>query len=246
MKKQLHTKPDERHRPPQVEHPLRSFKPGAQFVRIFDHAKSMGPDGVELYTPIDFNPTLVDDKPHVRGRFSARKSRDLAEAYSYLYVGEYRKDERTAILECLDILSLGRSSDGATRILEMSHVEHLSFAYLTLCRPITLLDLTTAPNLDVFKAEMAVIQGNNYRRTRRWGRYFRRLSSPYADGLCYTPRCYASTEGGCNVVLFTEHLHNGDMFSPDFRVVRMSSREGLGRLLATKDATKISPMTSVA
>lgn len=219
---------------------MRSFKAGDRFVRVYDHTKAFNGSGVRLYNPTDFNSTLVKDQPRVRGRFSARKHKDPTEWFSYLYLGELRIDERTALLECVDVLSLARSLDNAHRVLDISSVAHLSLVYASLRRSITLLDITSQPKADVFQAELAVLQGDNHRLTRRWARYFRQVA-PYVDGLCYTPKKYGSAEDGANVVLFGPHGGHGDMMDDRFVEAPLSSPAGIGRLLSLSGVTNIAP-----
>jgi len=187
---------------------------------------------------VDFNPTLVDDKPRVRGRFSARQSRDPREWYSYLYLGEQKMDERTALLECIDILGLGLTSDGASRALDIGAVSNLSFAYMKLSRNITLLDVTSEPHASVFQAQLETIEGSNYRATRRWGRYFREVA-PFVDGICYKPKKYGSDQDGVNIVLFAPHRKNGDMIAGEFHEVPLDSHAGIGRMIYLSSITNI-------
>lgn len=233
--------PSASHRPPLEKWPLRSYNAGDQFVRIYDRRKARDPvTGKVLYKPVDFNPTLVKDRPEVRGRFSARDSKDPAEWYSYLYLGENRVDERTALLECIDTLSLGRTADGCARLLDVSTVGHLSFAYARLRRSVTLVDLTTEPSANVFKAQLSVIQGSNHRVTRQWARYLRGLA-PELDGICYTPKRYGSAEDGANLVFFAPHRRNGDMLEEDCAEVEFDSGRGIMRLLYLSRFTGIHP-----
>lgn len=223
--------------------PLRSFQSDVTFVRIFDHTKSVDSStGVVRYRPIDFNPTLVRDEPDVRGRFSAREGGDPSERYSYLYVGEQRVDERTALLECVDILGCGRySKKDKTRIIDLASLSHLSISYMTLRRAVTLLDVSTEPNASKFMAELRYLQGDNHRITRRWGRYFRHVA-PGIDGICYTPKQYGSSEHGVNVVFFAEHGQSGDMFRDDFYQISLASRQGYWRLVELAKHTNLFPV----
>jgi hypothetical protein len=194
-----------------------------------------------MYLPIDFNPVLVEDKPHIRGRFSARNHKDTSEWYSYLYLGEHRVDERTTLLECIDTLSLGRSVDGTDRVLDLPSVSHLSFVYVRLRRSITLIDLTNEPNADIFGAQLSVLQGTNHRLTRRWARYLRSVA-PQVDGLCYTPKKWGSAEDGTNLVLFCPHGMNGDMLDDEFSEVPLNSGPGIARLIHLSHYTHLQPL----
>ncbi len=121
--------------------PLRTFRSGSQFVRVFDIVKAE----LHGYSGCDFNPTRVQDEPDVRGRFSARMIDDdadlVVESYSYLYLGEQKVDERTAFLECIDLLSLPISPRNG--MFEVSHslLRDLGFAYAELQRNATLVDV---------------------------------------------------------------------------------------------------------
>lgn len=225
-------KPDLNHVPPSHHWEFKSFMPGARFIRIVDHEKSVDPStGRPRYSPTDFNPTLVLDKPHVRGRFSARRHRDRSERYSYLYLGELVKDERLALLECIDVLSLGRTENDGYRLLDEASVQNLSFAYITLKRATTLLDISTEPFAGVFKANLDTLGGRNHRMTRRWARYFRKVA-PHVDGLYYRPAKYGTDASGGNVVLFAEHEQNGDMIEAEHTTVKLTEKAGVARLVA--------------
>jgi len=228
------------HSPPPSAWEIKSFQAGEYFVRIYDHEKATDKaTGARLYRPIDFNSTLLDDSPDTRGRYSARKTRNKSEYYSYLYVGEQQVDERAALLECIDVLSLGRSADNATRMVDLASLASLSFVYARLRRPVTLLDISSEPNASVFLADFAVLQGKNYRLTRRWARYFR-ATAPYLDGLYYSPVRYGSCQFGGNIVLFGPHGDNPDILSSEYTEFTLDSPAGRGRLLALSRAVKIS------
>lgn len=223
-------RPRKSHRPAAQSLPLRTIRQGAGVVRIFDAEKAAAGG----YAPFDFNPTLVEDRPEIRGRYSARKTKSPSEWYSYLYVGENVADERVAILECIDLLSLGRSSDRVKRLIDVGSISNLAFAYTTIARNVTLLDISTMPNADIFLADFEVLQGSNYRLTRRWGRYFRSVAQGI-DGLYYMPVRYRSTEYGGNIVLFSPHGTHGDQLSRDAKTALFSEDAGLWRLRALEE-----------
>lgn len=240
------SKPDKKHLPDRAQWELKSFMPGARFVRVYNHTKAVDPStGVARYRPIDFNSTLVKDKRNVRGRFSARQHHNAIEHYSYLYLGEQALDERVALLECIDVLSLGRHRDDGFRLLDQAAVQDLSFAYIKLRKPITLLDISTEPFAGIYKADLATLGGDNYRATRRWGRYFRRVA-PELAGLYYRPVKYGTDRTGGNVVLFAPHMQHGDMIDEDFTTVRLTDREGVARLLALGPEIRLSYIGGVA
>jgi hypothetical protein len=226
-------KPKTKHRPIVRPSLLKTMRQGDGVVRIFDVRKAEHGG----YGPFDFNPKLVEDKPDVRGRYSARASKKSSEHYSYLYVGQNVMDERVALLECIDILSLGRTDDGAARLIDMGSIANLAFAYTTFARNVTLLDISTMPNADVFLADFDVLRGVNHRLTRRWARYFREIA-PGIDGLYYMPARYSSTEYGGNCVLFAPHGSNGDHLSTTCTIARFDGH-GVWRLRALQEVTNL-------
>lgn len=237
-------RPDLSHSVPGTDVPLRSFRAGAHFARIYDRTKSIDPaSGSRSYLPLDFNSKLIPDKKRKRGRFSACLGTEPSERYSYLYLGEERHDERTVLLECIDLLHLGRTDHerGIDRLLDVDSVGHLSFVYASLKRPITLLDITTSPYADRFKARLEILQGDDHQLTREWGRYFRGVAD-FVDGFCYTPKKYGSAEYGANVVLFADYECNGTMLHDEYSEFALNSREGIARLTALSSVTNICPI----
>lgn len=223
--------PDLMHRPGRGDMRLKVIKPGSQVLRIFDAKKATALG----YKPFDFNPTVLKDYPSERGRYSSARQRPREEWYSYLYVAEHTTDERVALLECIDILGLSRFPNGR-RHIDLKMLQHLAFAYTQSARPLTLLDISSRPKVDVFKASFEVLQGHNYQLTRRWGRYFRSLN-PDLDGFYYCPIRYGNTECGGNMVLFAPHNMQGDQLLTNGTVVPFDSPGGRARLVALEADT---------
>lgn len=214
--------PDYRHSPGGDLVNFKILAEGSLVVRIFDANKAR--EGG--YSAFDFNPTILEDRPDQRGRYSACSAKFRKDVYSYLYVGEVLTDERAAFLECIDVLSLGRDEGGVRRRLRMRALNPYAFAYSRCARDLILLDISNRPYADVFKAPWEVLQGKNHRLTRRWARYFR-SKCKNIDGLYYCPVRYGNTEAGGNVVLFAEHGTNGDQLTKDSEIISM--RSSLGR-----------------
>lgn len=212
---------------------LKTVPRGQELVRIFDHEKAAG-----KYGAFSYNPCLVPDLPENRGRYSARKSRRRSEWYSYLYVAENLIDESVALMECVNILGLGRETNGSRRLVDIAALANLSFAYATTDRPLTLLDVSSRAQADKLFADFSVLTGVDHRLTRAWARYFRSLA-PWIDGLYYSPSQFGSIARGANFVLFAPHRADGDHISPIQRTVQFTDIAGRARLRSLQRTTNM-------
>lgn len=219
-------KPDWSHRP-DIEDLIVSLPRGTQLVRIFDADKAAG-----RYEPFDYNPVLIEhDLPTTRGRYSARQpKRKKEQTYSYLYVAEHKKDELSALMECIFLLGYGRIAGSSRRMVSLTSISQFAFAYATSSVPLTLIDVSSAIAADRLKADFSVLQGFDYRETRAWGRYIRSLS-PDVDGIYYQPVQYGSMDRGANILLFGPPGGNGGHISPYQEISRFRER-GRARLKA--------------
>lgn len=207
---------------------------GSALVRIFDIAKSR----INGYKAFDYNPTLVEDRRDVRGRYSACKTKFHPDAYSYLYVGEQLTDERVVLLECIDIISLRRDERDCRRRVPRKLLKNLAFAYVRCSRDLNLLNISTRPLADAFRAPWDVLQGRDHSLTRQWARYFRSIC-PEIDGLYYCPIPYGTSADGGNVILFAKHGENGDHLDEEVNIVPFSSLDGINKLKQLEQHTNM-------
>lgn len=234
--------------------PLWGFKPdlakltvtiprGQQLVRIFNADKA----DVGGYSAFDYNPKLiVDDRPSVRGRYSARAPQRPGERpYSYLYVAELKVDEVSALMECIYFLGYGRRRGKSTRLVDYSSIRSLAFAYTTTLRPLTLLDISSSPKADHILADFHVLQGFDYQKTREWAAYFRSVS-PHFDGIYYSPVQYGSMDRGGNILLFGPPGANGDHLAQERTVTRFDEHGGRARLFAIQRELNVAFQNMIA
>lgn len=228
---------------PAIHELTRTIPRGQQLVRIFDADKAAAGG----YSGFDYNPNpIVDDRPSVRGRFSARiPQRPTEELYSYLYVAEHVLDELPALLECIFILGYGRANGSGRRTVDFSSIAPFAFGYTTTDRPLTLLDISSSTKADKLMADYAVLQGFDYQKTREWSAYFRSLS-PHFDGIYYSPVQYGELDRGGNILLFGPPGLNGDHLSPVQTARRFNEHGGRARLFALQDVANVAFQNMIA